>query len=143
MAAPYHADVSDIPSGAPSIASHTPNILHADGTSGINSILENDAPQTNIPTGTPSIVTHNPNHPAEGTTSDVGISGRCSVRDQQSLQSDIDGHCLFGEGKLKFDSTKRRALALNRHPEWWYSILCATHTPNHHAKGTTDGGATS
>eukprot|EP00978_Attheya_sp_CCMP212_P018021 scaffold48838_cov66-Attheya_sp.AAC.3 len=124
----YHANASDIPSGAPSIASHTPN-SHANGTSsdvyssfiqgydqrsllsdldgvaifdeGVNSILENDAPppQTNIPTGTPSIMTCNPDCHAKVTTSDVGISIRDSVRDQRSLvQLDIDGLGLFGEG---------------------------------------------
>eukprot|EP00978_Attheya_sp_CCMP212_P034728 scaffold147094_cov77-Attheya_sp.AAC.1 len=32
MAAPYHADATDVPSGAPSITPHTPN-THDNGTS--------------------------------------------------------------------------------------------------------------
>eukprot|EP00978_Attheya_sp_CCMP212_P023521 scaffold72302_cov50-Attheya_sp.AAC.1 len=80
MAAPYHADATDVRSGAPSIASHTPN-RHADCTSGgiyssvvqghdqrsllsdlegvalfgegVLSIVQNDAPshRTDIPSG--------------------------------------------------------------------------------------------
>eukprot|EP00978_Attheya_sp_CCMP212_P039533 scaffold206551_cov43-Attheya_sp.AAC.1 len=81
MAAPYHADATEVPSGAPSIASHTPN-RHDGGTSGdvhslvvqgynqrsfqsnivgvslfgediVNSTVQNDAPshQTDIPSG--------------------------------------------------------------------------------------------
>jgi hypothetical protein len=109
-------------------------LLDLDGVAlfdeGVNSILENDAPLslTNIPTGTTSIVTHNLNHHAKGTTSDVGISIRDSVRYQQSLQLDIDGLGLLGEGKgkgreIRFYKTTCCHLS-NQHPEWWYSIFC-------------------
>eukprot|EP00978_Attheya_sp_CCMP212_P018425 scaffold50420_cov68-Attheya_sp.AAC.1 len=77
MAAPYHADVTGVPNGAPSIASHTPN-CHANGTSSVLSILQNDTPshQTDIPTGTPSFATQSTKHNVEGTNRGVGTSVR-------------------------------------------------------------------
>eukprot|EP00978_Attheya_sp_CCMP212_P032385 scaffold126164_cov43-Attheya_sp.AAC.1 len=109
MAAPYHADATVVPSGAPSIASHTPN-THDDGTSGdvhslvvqgsnqrsyskfdgtkrraivINLIIQQDAtfPRTDNQTGggTFSLASHTPKYNAEGTTADVANPQRESV----------------------------------------------------------------
>eukprot|EP00978_Attheya_sp_CCMP212_P027749 scaffold93685_cov49-Attheya_sp.AAC.1 len=91
MAAPYHADATDVRSGAPSIPSHTPN-CHADGTSGVvySSVVQGD--------------------------------------DERSLLSDLEGVALFGEGVLSSYCTKRRAVASNRHPKWWYSVLCHSYS---------------
>eukprot|EP00978_Attheya_sp_CCMP212_P010769 scaffold26225_cov61-Attheya_sp.AAC.8 len=101
MAARYHADATDIPNGAPSITSHTPN-THDNGTSsdqlfqsnivGVslfdddkNAIVQNEltSPRTDTPSGgTPSFATHTPIHHTKGTTDDVANPRRESVREK-------------------------------------------------------------
>eukprot|EP00978_Attheya_sp_CCMP212_P008381 scaffold19733_cov84-Attheya_sp.AAC.1 len=111
MAAPYHADATGIPSGAPSIAAHTPN-RHSDGTSDLEgvalfgehelSILQNDAlsSRTDIFTGTaPSSTTQSTNRKAEGTNRDIGTSMRDYYNNEdRSSKTNTEGVALFGEG---------------------------------------------
>eukprot|EP00978_Attheya_sp_CCMP212_P026277 scaffold86114_cov67-Attheya_sp.AAC.1 len=166
MAAPYHADATDVRSGAPSIASHTPN-RHADGTSGdvyssvvqghdqrsflsdlegvalfgegVLSIVQNDAPshRTDIPSGgTPSFATATPILHAEGTTADVANPRREFVRDKQSLQSNIDRVALFDE-EINLIIQHDATLPRTDNQTGGGTLSLVSCTPKCHAEGTT------
>eukprot|EP00978_Attheya_sp_CCMP212_P008382 scaffold19734_cov69-Attheya_sp.AAC.1 len=153
MAAPYHADATGIPSGAPSIAAHTPN-RHSDGTSGHDqqsllsdlegialfgehelSILQNDVPshRTDISTGTPSSATQSTNRNAEGTNRDVVTSMRDYNNDDRSSETNTEGVALFDEGAnsiLKNDALSSRTAISTGTPSF------ATQSTNRKAEGT-------
>eukprot|EP00978_Attheya_sp_CCMP212_P030694 scaffold113903_cov57-Attheya_sp.AAC.1 len=163
MAAPYHADATGIPSGAPSIAAHTPN-RHSNGTSGHVyspdiqgrdqqlllsdlegvalfgehelSILKNDLPshRTDISTGTPSFATQSTDRKAKkGTNRDVVTSMRDYNNDDRSSETNTEGVALFGEGANLI--LKNDALS-SRTGISTGTLSFATQSTNRKAKGT-------
>eukprot|EP00978_Attheya_sp_CCMP212_P017921 scaffold48379_cov55-Attheya_sp.AAC.1 len=149
MAAPYHADATDVPSSAPSITSHTPN-MHDDGTSGdvhslvvqgsnqrsfqsnivgvslfggdiVNSTVQNDAPshRTDIPSG---------GNPSFATHTPIHHT-EGTTADVVNPQREFVNINLI----IQHDVTLPRTN--NQTGVGTFSLV--SHTPKYHAKGTT------